>query len=171
MTVIAATSLFSAPQDDVGVDLCFIIDRSGSSTDNNILPGKFLDRWELKLQFLSELVNSFNVAPSATRVGAVVFSEQANLLFALNTYSDVISVKDAIGAIPKIGATKNTDFGFQTVKEQCFSAENGDRPNAPNLAVFVSDGLPCRSDRRNIAIREVEALQNEGVSVVMLAVQ
>ena len=53
-----------------------IIDSSGSIRDNNSPEGSF-DNWEQQQQFLSELV--FTVGPDATKVGAVVFSEQVNL--------------------------------------------------------------------------------------------
>ena len=151
------------------MDLCFIIDSSGSIRDNNPSDGSY-DNWELQQDFLSLLVGAFTIAPDATRVGAVVFSEQVRLVFSLDTYSDAQSVKDAIQAIAYLGQTTNTPEGLRVTREQCFNAGNGDRPDIPNLAIFISDGVPFPPERRNPAIREAENLKNAGVSVVAIGV-
>ena len=161
--------LFSEPTCEVQVDLCFIIDSSGSIRDNNP-PDRSYDNWELQQAFLSALVDLFSVGPDATRVGAVVFSEQVRLVFSLDTYTDAQSVKDAINAIAYLGQTTNTPEGLRVTREECFNAGNGDRPNVQNLAIFISDGVPYPPERRDPAITEAEALKNAGVSVVAIGV-
>ncbi len=151
------------------MDLCYIIDSSGSIRDNNP-PDRSYDNWQLQLDFLSQLVDLFTIAPQATRVGAVVFSEQVRLVFSLDTYSDAQSVKDAINAIAYLGQTTNTPEGLKVTREQCFNAANGDRPNVQNLAIFISDGVPFPPERKDPAIREAEALKNARVSVVAIGV-
>ena len=151
------------------MDLCFIIDSSGSIRDNNP-PDRSYDNWQLQQDFLSQLVGMFTIGPDATRVGAVVFSEQVRLVFSLSTYSDAQSVKDAINAIAYLGQTTNTPEGLRVTREQCFNAGNGDRPDIPNLAIFISDGVPFPPERRDPAIREAENLKNAGVSVVAIGV-
>ncbi len=151
------------------MDLCFIIDSSGSIRDNNPPDGSY-DNWELQQDFLSLLVGLFTVAPDATRVGAVVFSEQVNLVFSLDTYTNAQSVKDAINGIAFLGQTTNTPEGFKVTREQCFNSGSGDRPNVPNLAIFISDGVPYPPERRDPAITEAEALKDAGVSVVAIGV-
>ena len=151
------------------MDLCFIIDSSGSIRDNNPADGSF-DNWQLQQQFLSELVDLFTIGPDATKVGAVVFSEQVSLVFTLDTYTDAQSVKDAINAIAYLGQTTNTPEGLRVTREQCFNTANGDRPNVLNLAIFISDGVPFPPERRDPAITEAEALKNSGVTVVAIGV-
>ena len=151
------------------VDLCFIIDSSGSIRDNNPPNGGF-DNWELQQEFLAELVDIFTVGLDATRIGAVVFSEQVRLVFSLDTYGDAESVKDAINNIAYLGQTTNTPEGLRVTREQCFNTGNGDRPNVQNLAIFISDGVPFPPERRDPAISEAEALKNSGVIVVAIGV-
>ena len=148
----------------VQVDLCFIIDSSGSIRDNNP-PGGQLDNYDLQLQFLSRLVDLFDIGPDATKVGAVIFSEQVRLAFSLDTYTDAQSIKDAILGLTYLGQTTNTPEGLRVTREQCFNQGNGDRPNVPNLAIFISDGVPHPPERRDPAIREAESLK--GVSNVI----
>ena len=146
------------------MDLCFIIDSSGSIRDNNPSDGSF-DNWQLQLDFLAQLVDLFTIASDATRVGAVVFSEQVNLVFALNTYDDAASVKAALQALAYLGQTTNTPEGLKVAREQCFSAATGDRPSIQNLAIFISDGVPFPENRRDPAIAEAQSLK--GVALVM----
>ena len=146
------------------VDLCFIIDSSGSIRDNNP-PSGSPDNWQLQLDFLSNLVDLFSIRTDATRVGAVVFSEDVRLVFSLDTYTDAQSIKDAILGLAYLGQTTNTPEGLRVTREQCFNQGNGDRPNVQNLVIFISDGVPFPPERRDPAIREAEALK--GVSSVI----
>ena len=151
------------------MDLCFIIDSSGSIRDNNP-PGGQPDNWELQLEFLSRLIDLFTIGPDATKIGAVIFSEQVNLAFSLDTYTDAQSVKEALLRLPYLGQTTNTPEGLRVTREQCFNRENGDRSGVLNLAIFISDGVPHPADRRDPAVREAEALKNTGASVVAIGV-
>ena len=157
--------IFSAePTCEVQVDLCFIIDSSGSIRDNNP-PGGTPDNWDLQLRFLSRLVDLFTIGPTATKVGAVVFSEQVNLVFTMDTFTDAQSIKDAILGLAYLGQTTNTPEGLKVTREQCFNQGNGERPGVLNLAIFISDGVPYPADRRDPAIREAELLK--GVATVI----
>ena len=149
----------------VQVDLCFIIDSSGSIRDNNP-PGGQPDNWNLQLEFLSNLVDLFIIGPDATKVGAVVFSDQVRLAFSMDTYADAQSIKNAINSLPYFGQTTNTPEGLRVTREQCFNSANGDRRNVQNLAILISDGVPHPEDRRDPAIREAELLK--GVASVIV---
>ena len=152
------------PTCDVQVDLCFIIDSSGSIRDNNP-PGGTPDNWGLQLDFLARLVDLFTIGPTATKVGAVVFSEEVNLVFTMDTFTDAQSIKDAILGLSYLGQTTNTPEGLKVTREQCFSQANGERPGILNLAIFISDGVPFPANRKDPAIREAESLK--GVATVM----
>lgn len=151
------------------MDLCFIIDSSGSIRDNNP-PGGQRDNWQLQLDFLSQLIDLFIIGPDATKVGAVVFSEEVNLAFSLDTYTDAQSVKKAINELAYFGLTTNTPEGFKVTREQCFNTANGDRSDVQNLAIFISDGVPWPFYRRDPAVKEAEALKAASVSLVAIGV-
>ena len=151
------------------MDLCFIIDSSGSIRDNNPPDGQ-LDNWQLQLDFLSRLVDLFIIGPDATRVGAVVFSEEVKFAFSLDSFTDAQSVKQAINKLEYVGLNTNTPEGFKVTREQCFNRGNGDRRDVQNLAIFISDGVPWPFYRRNPAVAEAQALKNAGVSVIAIGV-
>ena len=156
------------PTCEVQVDLCFVIDSSGSIRDNNPPDGR-TDNWELQLTFLSRLVDLFKIGPDLTRVGAVVFSEQVRLAFSLDTYTDAQSIKDAIEGLSYFGQRTNTPEGLRVTREQCFNQATGDRPGVQNLVIFISDGVPHPPERRDPAIREAESLKGVA-SVVAIGV-
>ena len=157
------------PQCESQVDLCFVIDSSGSIRDNNPRDGSY-DNYELQLQFLTALVNAFTVGLDATRVGAILFSEQVRLQFALNTYDTASAISAALLAIPYLGQTTNTPEALLQTRTQCFNRANGDRPDVDNLAIVVTDGVPFPDSRRSPALDEAKALRDSGVTVISIGI-
>ena len=160
--------LLLAPTCESQVDLCFVIDSSGSIRDNNPLGGP--DNYELQLQFLANLVGAFTIGPDATRVGAVIFSEEVILEFPLSQYDNTQSIVQALLASPYLGQTTNTPEALRVTRTQCFSASNGDRPNVENLAIVVTDGVPYPPNRRAPALDEARALRNSGIAVITVGI-
>ena len=154
-------------QCETKVDLCFMIDSSGSIRDNN-LPG--IDNWQLQLNFLAALVDAFQIGQDATRVGAVSFSDIVLLEFKLNEFNDAASVKDSILNIEYIGQTTNTAGGFRITREQCFNRDNGDRPEVQNMAVIITDGQPFPIETVPAALEEARRLQGAGVTMISIGV-
>ena len=151
------------------MDLCFIIDSSGSIRDNNPRDGSY-DNWDLQLQFIANLVRAFVIGPDASQVGAVVFSEQVFLDFPLNAFDNTEDVAQAILAIRYMGQQTNTPEALIQTRTQCFNSLNGDRRDVDNLAIIVTDGVPYPDARRQPAIEEARALRNTGALMVSVGI-
>ena len=151
------------------MDLCLVIDSSGSIRDNNP-PGGSPDNYDLQLEFLGNLVRAFSIGPDATRVGALIFSEQVILEFTLSQYDNAEAIINAILASPYLGQTTNTPEALRVTRTQCFNPANGDRPNVPNLAIVVTDGVPYPDDRRTPALNEARALRDTGAVVISIGI-
>ena len=151
------------------MDLCLIIDSSGSIRDNNP-PDRSYDNWELQLKFVSDMVSAFDVGPDATRIAAIVFSEQVTLAFSLDRYTNAQDVQQALTNIAYLGQTTNTPQALIQTRNQCFNAATGDRSNVPNLAIIVTDGVPFPANRRNPAIAEAAALRAAGVTMIAIGI-
>ena len=151
------------------VDLCFVIDSSGSIRDNNPSDGSY-DNWQLQLDFLSNLVKAFTIGQDATRVGAIVFSEQVVLEFSLLTFDTAEGIIQALLATPYMGQTTNTPEALLQTRTQCFNVANGDRNNVANLAIVITDGVPFPQNRRDPALEEARALQEAGVTVISIGI-
>ena len=151
------------------MDLCLVIDSSGSIRDNNP-PGGNPDNYDLQLKFLANLIGAFNIGPDGTRVGAIIFSEQVILEFTLSQYDNSDAIAQAILASPYLGQTTNTPEALRQTRLQCFNMGTGDRPNVPNLAIVVTDGVPFPADRRSPALDEAKALRDTGASVISIGI-
>ena len=159
--------LLSAPTCESQVDLCLVIDSSGSIRDNN---QQGVDNYELQLRFLSNLVKAFSIGPDATRVGALIFSDQVILEFTLSQYDNAEAIVQAILASPYLGQTTNTPEALRQTRLQCFNAATGDRPNVPNLAIVVTDGVPHPPERRTPALDEAKALRDTGALIISIGI-
>ena len=147
------------------MDICLVIDSSGSIQDSN--PSDGTDNWQLQLEFLATLVGAFRVG---TRVGAIVFSTDARLEFSLNTYTTKDEIQNAIRDLNHFGGFTNTPEALLQTRLQCFNPTTGDRPGVDNLAIIVTDGVPFPSDRTEPAIHEAAALRNTGVTMIAIGV-
>ena len=153
------------------MDLCFIIDASSSIISKNP-PDLSYDNWELQLEFLTLLLNLFEIGQNATRVGAVVFSEEVQLAFPLNAYTEAESVKRAIHSINILRQQTNTAEALKVTRERCFSEANGDRPKVQNLAIMITDGRPEPDTqiRMSQTLNEAEALKESGTIILTIGV-
>ena len=101
-------------------------------------------------------------------MGAVLFSDRGELLFRLNQYRNLQDARDAILRTRYPGANTNTSGGLYIARSQLFNANNGDRPNVPNLAIVITDGKSTFDNDRTIPI--AEDLKRDGVQVLSVGV-
>ena len=48
------------------------------------------------------------------------------------------------------------------MREECFDPNRGDRPQAANLAIIVTDGKPYPADRWPLGVDEARAVRDAG---------
>ncbi len=151
------------------LDLCLIIDNSGSIRDRNPSDGSH-DNWQMQMDFLSNFVSAFFIGPDTVHIGAVVFSEQAYLAFSLATFDSQELIQQALLAIPYIGGSSNTPAALRVTRTQCFNPSNGDRPDVGDMAILITDGVPFPPSRREPAIVEAMRLQDSGVRMISIGI-
>ena len=155
-----------APACRARVDLCLVIDSTGTFRDTN--PA---DNLLLELEFFADLVSDFPIEPDDTSVAAVVFSGQAELAFPLNEYGALHEVQEAILGITHLGPrTPNTPEALRVVGTECFNAANGDRDDADNVIIIATDGSPYPPFRRNSALTEARRLKDKGVTIAAVGI-
>jgi collagen type VI alpha len=113
------------------VDIAFVLDASGSIRN---------ERFPKVIDTVISIVEELQVSLDDTRIAAVSYSDSYAPQFNLNTYSTKQDVQLALRRIPFIGNRTNTASGLQYMKDQIFTAANGDRPDAKNFAIILSDG-------------------------------
>ena len=145
-----------------GLDLVFVLDASGSVGFNNFQKIK---------AFAENVTNTFVIGPQDTQVGAIVFSNTANISFQLNSFTDRSAVVEAIREIVYFGDYTNTADALRTLRLDVLTTEAGARPRIlaiPRVAIVVTDG---RSNvNRSRTIPEAEAVRGAGITVFAVGI-
>ena len=133
---------------DSPLDIVFVVDSSGSIREQDSAG------WERVKTFIIQVTREFNIGPSGTRIGLTVYSEFATRqrddprigddavgFFDLNTFQDSQSLEEAINRLYYFNSLTNTQDGLNVAHSVIFTPAAGDRPNAPNLAIVITDGV------------------------------
>ncbi|XP_071397716.1 matrilin-4 [Centroberyx affinis] len=115
------------------VDLIFIIDSSRS-----VRPHEF----ETMRKFMIDILSTLDIGLNATRVGVVQYSSQVHNEFSLKAHNKIEAMVKGINQIIPLAQGTMTGLAIKYTMNVAFSAEEGDRPKVPNVAVIVTDGRP-----------------------------
>ena len=96
--------------------------------------------------FIDNLLHLFDISPDGTHVHIVLYSRIAYSIISFDQL--FYQSSDAVAAIlnylivtPFLISGKRLDMALEYVNDNVFTAERGDRPDAENIAVFVTDGI------------------------------
>ena len=116
-------------------DIVFLIDSSGSIEFNR------QGDYQAELNFVTNVINGFGqVGDNGIRVGLVLFGTRAESRFYLRQSTSKEAVTRAVSSLTYLAAETNIAEAFRVAREEQFTAQNGDRPNAPNVIIIVTDG-------------------------------
>ena len=147
------------------LDVGFIIDGSGSIRDTNPKDGSF-DNWDVLLEFVADLIN--HLPEPGTRVGAVVFSQTANVVFHLNKYSNLSDASAAILRLRHPNSDTNTAAGLAIAKNALFNTKNGNRENVKDVAVLITDGNSTINT--NLTIPTAQRLHKDNIRIICVGI-
>lgn len=116
------------------IDLVFLIDSSGSINADD--PQNF-DRI---LRFLVDILEPLAVG-SDIRVGLISYSQTAENQFYLDSYSDKRSITDNILRTRYLNSFTNTSGALRTMVRDQFVRSRGDRLDADNICILITDGV------------------------------
>ena len=141
------------------VDLVFVLDASTSVTEPN---------YGVMKDFIKYFLYNAAVDNGNVRVGVIIYSTEDHLQFNLNEYSDKPSLYDAIEFMPYRYGSTNTADALKTMRTVMFTPENGDRPDIPNVAIVLTDGVSNINSRRTIP--EAEQARAEGIHIYAIGI-
>uniref|UniRef100_A0A8D2IWV0 Matrilin-1 n=1 Tax=Varanus komodoensis TaxID=61221 RepID=A0A8D2IWV0_VARKO len=117
-------------------DLVFIVDSSRS-----VRPNEF----EKIKVFLSQVTESLDVGPNATRVGVINYASTVKNEVSLKTHRTKASLLQAVRKIEPLSTGTMTGLAIQFAINRAFSEQEGARVHAPEInkvAIIVTDGRP-----------------------------
>ncbi|XP_046581539.1 cartilage matrix protein-like [Haliotis rubra] len=138
-------------------ELFFLLDTSSSIWQPD---------FRTQLDFVSDVVDLFDIGPNNTRVGVATFSSLYYPQFGLDTYEDKEQLKKAILRIPYMGGNTLTGTAIRYMREKAF-APGIVRDDVDKIAVVLTDG---RS--RYPGQTETEAMKTkmEGINVFAVGI-
>ncbi|CAH1784805.1 unnamed protein product, partial [Owenia fusiformis] len=112
-------------------DVVFVIDSSGSVGEENY---KFIR------DFIVNIAFTLDISSNQTRVAAIIFHNEAEVIFHLNRYTNREDVISALRNLPYNAGSTATKEGLESLMSDMFQEANGDRSNVPDIAIVVTDG-------------------------------
>jgi collagen type VI alpha len=137
-------------------DVVFVLDASGS------IWGPDFTR---QLEFVTSMVDTFSVGPSAIRVGVETFGNEPQLQFNLDSFSTKEDIRGAISRIQQSRGSTNTAAALASARVEFFGAYG--RQGVVRVAIVVTDGQS--NDPRETAT-EARALREAGAHVFAVGV-
>ncbi|XP_056326489.1 collagen alpha-6(VI) chain isoform X1 [Danio aesculapii] len=140
-------------------DIVFLVDGSASIG---------LDNFQQIREFLSSLVENFEVAPDKVRIGLVQYSDTPRTEFSLNTYQNKEEILDYIRNLRyKTGGT-HTGQGLEFILKQHFIEEAGSRAqqNVPQIAIVITDG-----DSQDEVELQAQELRQRGIKIFAIGIK
>lgn len=101
-------------------DIVFLLDASGSVGDSNFAKVK---------TFVHDMMNSFNIGPTAVQVGVDTFQTNVKSEFNMNTYDNRQDVQNAINGIHYDAGLTHTGEAIKFMRTDSFSASAGTHRN------------------------------------------
>ena len=152
---------------EILVDICILVDSSESIRRANP-PDLSFDNWQLVLNFINNIIDEFPIGDHGARIGVVSFSNSARLEFSLNQFDTKEQIKDAVRRIPYYNAWTNTAEALIKARTECFRPLSGDRPQAKNIAIVITDGIPTLN--AYAVGQEADALKALGVTMLAVGI-
>ena len=138
-------------------DVSFVLDISGS----------VYDVYALGVAVIRQIIYGLEFRFDRTRAGLILYSDDADVRFHLNTYQDKRDLLEAL-SIRTNGGRTNTQSALRLALDNVFQSSNGDRCDVPNALFLVTDG--GSNIQENMTVRRAQDLKNEGTQIYVIAV-
>ena len=156
---LSSQEVFFSECNDALVDIVFVVDASTSVTEFNFLVMK---------DFLKDFLFKANIDDGNVRVGVIIYSTEDYLQFHLNAYNSKFDLFTAIDDIPYRFGSTNTADALETMWSEMYTPQNGDRPDVPNVAIVITDGVSNINSRRTIP--EAEQARAKGIHIYAIGI-
>ena len=113
------------------MDLAFAVDASVSIED---------EHWSRLTDFISRFVAELDIGQDCVRVSAVTFGDDPSMHFDLRAHTASPSLRNAIETLDRRSQSTNIAGGIALVRSEVFQTSKGDRLNAPNVCILITDG-------------------------------
>ncbi|CAD5119952.1 DgyrCDS8533 [Dimorphilus gyrociliatus] len=142
------------------VDYAIAIDSSGSIRES---------RFILVLEEVKKIIDKMQISNEKAKISLVKFSDDAEIIFPLNRYNKKEDILQAVENVRYTHGKTNIAAVLRLVRETVFNSNNGDRADAPNILLLISDGSPTVEESATIP-EAIETRQN-GITIQMVTIE
>lgn len=107
------------------------------------------DNFEKMLQFVKDFLGNADIDSGNVQAGVLTYSTSFKIEFQIGQHTTSAELQKAIDEIPYTYGSTNTADALLTMATKMFTT-SADRPDAPNIAVVVTDGVSNINSRRTI---------------------
>ncbi|XP_063427268.1 collagen alpha-1(XIV) chain-like [Mytilus trossulus] len=140
------------------VDVVYLVDSSGSVGSTNFNKEK---------EFINNSLSQFVIGYNDALVGVVTFSTRPYEQFKLNAFLDKPALKYAITKIPYLAGNTHTAEAINFVNNNMFIPSSGDRPDAQNVLVVLTDG---HSGDPSKTLQEANRLKQRNTVIIAVGI-
>lgn len=121
--------------------------------------------WYSCLSFIQQIIQSFSISPTDTRVGLIRFNNTAQLEFGFTAYTDSPSLLSAVSNLKLEGGNTSYTAAFRVANSQLWTQR---RQNVQTICIFITDGQPNIDTDQTYD--EINATKDIGIEVFAIGV-
>ncbi len=112
--------------------MVFLIDNTVTGDPNKL---------QLQINFATDAIQSLTSNNNCVQVGVILYGTPTQNYILLNTYgSNTVDAIDSIRRLVNTNARNNLGDALTALTDVQFTPVNGDRTDAPNIAIIITDG-------------------------------
>lgn len=142
-------------------DLAFVLDTSGSISDENFKKQK---------NFVKALASSFDPSSTKHQLGLISYSNDAQMEVSFKEKADRKTFEEAIDRVPHKKGRTRLDKALKLASSQLFTANGGIRPGQRKVMIILTDGRQSQ-DPDTVPLQDaVRPLKQLGVRIYAVAI-
>lgn len=119
---------------------------------------------------MKDLARTLTVSNDGVNIGVVTFSYYARLTIRLSDYKDTQSFLQGTNRIQHMNSQTFIDRALLVARTLLFTEENGDRKDAPNILILLTDGKQTKSVFARSPLAEADLLRKSGVTILAVGI-
>lgn len=140
------------------MDVALVLDNSESLN---------YDHWLQLKEFVKDIIEDSHVATGNTRFSLSRFTHDVYNDFYLNAYTTIENMVAHVNGLNRNVGGTNTGLAIQNLIEDVFTVHHGNRFDAPNLVVIVTDG---QSNDNAFTVAQADLAKASGMHIIAVGV-
>lgn len=147
------------------IDVLFVIDHSGSISDNEEVS---ISNWNYIIDALVDVVRA-TARYTSIRYAAISYGTTAQLEFNLDRYTGTLELIIALRSIRNSGGNTNTTGALRLSRTEVWSSL-ANRPATYDVLVLLTDGVPSLNFEAEGLVPEADRVKALGVRLIVIGV-